>query len=85
MGTELVEGTELVKKGTYVEKIGTELERIGTELVKIGTELVLSSKCSDYWYRFECVFRKFRIRYKVPIIGTSGDPGPNANGSLVTK
>ena len=48
MGTELVEGTELVKKGTYVEKIGTELERIGTELVKIGTELVLLSKCSDF-------------------------------------
>ena len=70
------QGTGLVKMGTELQKIGTELEKIGTELVKIGAELVLLSRCSDYRNNSERFFRKFRIRNKVPIIGTSGNPEP---------
>ena len=71
------QGTGLVKMGTELQKIGTELEKIGTELVKLGTELVLLYRCSDYRNNSERFFRKFRIRNEVPIIGTSGNPGPN--------
>ena len=31
-------------------------------------------KCTDYRYKSEQIFRKYRIRYEIPIIGTSEFP-----------
>ena len=48
--------------------------------VKGGDCFVLfTKKCTDYRYKSVRFFRKYRIRYEIPIIGTSEFPEPAMN------
>jgi len=61
----------LVKIGTEWVKIGTELGRIGQNRNRIGQ---IDQNQND----LEQIYGKYRIRNKVPIIGTSGNPAINS-------